>query len=250
MRADPDGEDYLLNGSKTWTTHAHHANWIFCLVRTAREGKPQAGISFLLVSMDSPGIEVRPILTTTGEHELNEVFFSDVRVPKSQRVGDEGQGWTIAKYLLEFERGSLIESAPLTRALQELVDLARSTPGDGCGTMWDDQATRRCIAELEGRVECLAYAELSALEGGDEPGSAANYLKLEAADLIQSVEEAAMQILGPGALRMKQGAPGAPSPSGERAAGYVTRYLNFRAASIYGGTAEIQRSLIARNLLG
>jgi len=247
LRAESDGEDYVLNGSKIWTTHAHFANRMFCLVRTRREGKPQAGITFLLLDMASPGIRVEPIITLAGEHEVNQVFFDDVRVPKSGRVGEENDGWTVAKYLLEFERGGA--SAPgLAVALERLRHAA---------TLEDEPGLRRGLAEAEIRVAAIDATEqrvLSALAGGGKPGPASSLLKIQATEAIQALDE--IGVAGAGLYgAVDQPAARAPgsnvAPVGpDHALTAMARYLNDRAASIYGGSNEIQRDIIAKLVLG
>ena len=158
LRADSDGEDYVLNGSKIWTTHAHHANRMFCLVRTNFDGKPQQGITFLLLEMKTLGLSVRPIITLAGEHEVNQVFFDNVRVPKSGRLGEENDGWTVAKYLLEFERGGG-SAAGLKVSLGRLRAMAGAEAADAGGRLLDDPAYRARLAELEIAVEAIEVTE-------------------------------------------------------------------------------------------
>ena len=247
LRAVSDGDDYILSGSKIWTTHAQHANRMFCLVRTSSEGKAQAGITFLLLEMDSPGIEVKPIITLAGEHEVNQVFFDNVRVPKSGRLGQENQGWTVAKYLLEFERGG--GSAPgLKVALARAARIAEQL---------EAPAARRRRAEAEIAVEAIDISErrvLSALASGGAPGPASSMLKINGTEAMQRIDE--MSILAAGYYAgVDQPAARAPgtnaTPVGpEVALCAMARYLNNRAASIYGGSNEIQRDIIARLVLG
>jgi len=158
MRAESDGDDYVLNGSKIWTTHAHFANRMFCLVRTWGGGKPQQGITFLLLEMATPGIEVKPIITLAGEHEVNQVFFDNVRVPKSGRLGEENDGWTVAKYLLEFERGG--SSAPgLRGGIDRLKAMAANEVSDEGSPLIDDPDFRARLAEAEILVESIEITE-------------------------------------------------------------------------------------------
>ncbi len=248
-RADPDGEDYILNGSKIWTTHAHFANRMFGLVRTRFEGKPQAGITFLLIDMRAPGVTVKPIVTLAGEHELNAVFFDNVRVPKSNRLGEENDGWTVAKYLLEFERGGQYAPALKVR-LQQLRATARDTVPAGEG-LW------RRLAEAEAAVDAIEITEhrvMSALSFGRNPGPMSSMLKTQGTEMQQVIEEIAVEITGAYAavdhLEVRErGSNQAPiGPEGQCEA--MARYLNGRAASIYGGSNEIQRGLIARLMLG
>jgi len=249
LRAVSDGEDYVLDGSKIWTTHAQFANRMFCLVRTSTEGKPQQGITFLLLDMATPGISVKPIITLAGEHEVNQVFFDGVRVPKSGRVGAENQGWTVAKYLLEFERGG--GSAPgLKVGLERAQRIAAAAQGD-------DPAHRRRLAETEIAVTAIDMTErmiLAALAGGKNPGPASSMLKINGTEAMQRIDEISVAALG---LYAAADQPAAREPGSNVAAigpdeGLVAvpRYLNNRAASIYGGSNEIQRDIIARLVLG
>ncbi|HEY0648804.1 acyl-CoA dehydrogenase family protein [Phenylobacterium sp.] len=249
LRAVSDGGDYVLSGSKIWTTHAQFANRMFCLVRTSTEGKPQQGITFLLLEMDTPGIEVKPIITLAGEHEVNQVFFDNVRVPKSGRVGEENQGWTVAKYLLEFERGG--GSAPgLQVGLKRAQRIAEAAYGDDVGH-------RRRLAEAEIAITAIDMSErmvLSALAGGKNPGPASSMLKINGTEAMQRLDEISIAALGPyaGVDQPAAREPGSNAePVGPRE-GLVAmpRYLNNRAASIYGGSNEIQRDIIARLVLG
>src|SRR5271165_3378178 len=255
-RADPDGDDYIINGSKLWTTHAHFANRIFCLVRTSSEGKPQAGISFLLIDLDTPGIRITPIISMGGDHEVNQVFFDDVRVPKVNRVGAEGEGWTCAKYLLQFERGAHVSAPRLKRAIEHLRHIARSEADGEGGCLLEDRAVRRRLATFEADVAALEFTELrliETLQKGGSPGIESSLIKTEVTELHQAMTELAMDLIGPGAtlLDRRRPLPDAPGDCiGPEYWGPATaKYFNFRAASIYGGTNEIQRNLIAAYLL-
>ena len=249
LRAVSDGDDYVLNGSKIWTTHAQFANRMFCLVRTSTEGKAQAGITFLLLEMTTPGIEVKPIITLAGEHEVNQVFFDNVRVPKSGRLGQENQGWTVAKYLLEFERGG--GSAPGLK-----VGMARAAEiASGCDA--DDPAARRRRAEAEIVVEAIDISErrvLSALASGGAPGPASSMLKINGSEAVQRIDE--MSIASAGCYAAVDQPEARVAGSNTTAVGpevaltAMARYLNNRAATIYGGSNEIQRDIIARLVLG
>jgi acyl-CoA dehydrogenase len=249
LKAESDGDHYVLTGSKIWTTHAQFANRMFCLVRTRFDGKPQAGITFLLLDMTSPGISVKPIVTLAGEHEVNQVFFDGVRVPKANRLGEENQGWTVAKYLLEFERGG--GSAPgLNVALARIRALA-----DAEGMA--DPAWRARLAEAEIAVQAIDISErrvLSALAAGDKPGPASSMLKIGGTEAMQRMDELALQAAG-GYAAVDQ--PQARSPEAneppvgpDQSLTVMARYLNDRAATIYGGSNEIQRDIIARVVLG
>ena len=249
LRAVLDGDHYVLNGSKIWTTHAHWANRMFCLVRTRTEGKAQAGITFLLLEMTAPGIEVKPIITLAGEHEVNQVFFDNVRVPKANRIGQENQGWTVAKYLLEFERGG--GSAPgLVVGLGRAQAIAEAADGD-------DRWHRRRLAEAEIAVTAIDVSErrvLSELASGKNPGPASSMLKINGTEAMQRVDEISIAALGAYAHVDQPDArqPGSNVPPIGPEEGLVAmpRYLNNRAASIYGGSNEIQRDIIARLVLG
>lgn len=233
LRAVPDGDDYVLNGSKIWTTHAHFANRMFALVRTSSEGKPQTGISFLLLDMATPGITVEPIRTLAGDHEFNQVFFDDVRVPQANRLGGENEGWSVAKHLLTFERGG--KYAPgLTARLTRLRAESIADP------VLRAQIDREAIA-----LRALQALELKAMRGGG--GSTALYasaLKVLGTESAQRIDTLACEAAGYAAWADADG----QAPAELTVA--VPRYLNDRAASIYAGSNEIQRDLIARLMLG
>jgi acyl-CoA dehydrogenase len=250
-RAVRDGEDYVVNGTKIWTTHAHVANWMFLLVRTSSEGRPQTGITFLLVDFTSPGITVRPIITLAGEHEVNQVFFDNVRVPVKNRVGEENQGWTVAKYLLEFERGSS-HAAGLKAALKKVRGIA------GKEGVLEDPDFRRKLAELEVDVEAVDYTErllISRTSNGQPVGDAtASMLKLKGTETMQKVTNLAMEALGyyaaPDQLPALGFGANAEPVGPEYARTPTAKYLNMRAASIFGGTSEVQHNILARVALG
>ena len=251
LRADADGDDYIVNGSKLWTTHAHHADHIFCLVRTDNTGRPQEGISFLLIAMDTPGVSVEPIITMAGDHEVNQVFFDNVRVPQGNRIGEENKGWRYAKYLLEFERGGGF-SAPRVQheleRLQAMVDDARDTFADFDGS---GEIARR-IARIEIDLKALEITELrilSAVSGGGNPGPESSILKLTTTRLEQAINELAVDVLGYRGFAMEPVADGIPYRA-DFSASVVPRYLNNRAASIFGGSQEVQRNIIAKLVLG
>jgi acyl-CoA dehydrogenase len=241
-RAERRNGAYLVNGSKIWTTHAHWADWIFCIVRTEPGAKAQAGISFLLIDMKSPGIRVDPIVTIGGDHEVNQVFFDDVEVPLENLVGAEGKGWEYAKFLLQLERGGASSSGMIRRELEHLK--AR------CGAA-SSSAVRHRLARLEIRLEALEMTELrvmSSMAAGQLPGKESSVLKLVSTDLEQDLAQAAMEI--PGYRALGGADPDAGDGMGEFDATCMPRYLNSRAASIYGGSNEIQRSIIAGQVLG
>jgi alkylation response protein AidB-like acyl-CoA dehydrogenase len=250
LRAVRDGADYVLNGTKIWTTHAHWANRMFCLVRTRSDGKPQAGITFLLLDMASPGITVKPIITLAGEHEVNQVFFDDVAVPVANRLGEENDGWTVAKYLLEFERGG--GSSPGLNA--SIAKLRAMAGAEGIG---EDETFRAKLADAEIwvlAIETTEHRVLSALASGNNPGPFSSMLKSQGTEAMQRLDELAIEAAGWYAMvnqpeARKPGANVAPvGPAHSLLA--MPRYLNNRAGSIYGGSNEIQRDIMARLVLG
>ena len=231
-----DGDHYVLNGSKTWTTHAHFSNRMFCLVRTDRSAKPQQGISFLLVDLDLPGIDIRPIISMSGDYELNEVFFRDVRVPVSGLVGKENDGWTVAKYLLRHERSSMW--SPLLRARLERM----KTMAGGCA-----QSLANQIADAEVRLSALEISEMRMLFGEMDEARASlvsSMSKITGTELRQHLTEIGVALNGREAMVM----PDRPEETGRGAA--MATYLNDRAASIYAGTNEVQRNIVAKIMLG
>ena len=252
-RAVRQGDEYIINGTKIWTTHAQWANRMFCLVRTDASGKPQQGISFLLFDMDTPGITIRPIISISGDHELNQVFFDDVRVPASALLGEENKGWTIAKYLLVHERGGaytpqLRARLARMRALAEQA-LAGRPADDG-----ERQDIQRQLTDAQCRIDALSALEqqvLAARIRGEEQPIAPSVGKLLGTELRQFLTEIAVTIAGPyGAMRLPMAdcsheVLGLP----EDAIWAMSTYLNDRAASIYAGTNEVQRNLIAQHLL-
>ena len=251
LRADAEGDDYIVNGSKIWTTHAHMADHIFCLVRTANTERPQQGISFLLIDMGSPGITVEPIITMAGDHEVNQVFFDNVRVPQANRIGEENKGWTYAKYLLEFERGGGFSGPLVAHELQRLQTLYDETRAAEPG-FYRHGEIRRQIARLEIDLMALEITELrilSAVSGGGNPGPESSILKLNTTRLEQAINALSVDILGYRGLVMNPDETGSPyRPDPESAV--LPRYLNNRAASIFGGSQEVQRNIIAKMVLG
>ncbi|MBL9068648.1 MAG: acyl-CoA dehydrogenase family protein [Sphingopyxis sp.] len=233
LRATSDGDDYVLNGSKIWTTHAHFANRMFALVRTSSEGKPQAGISFLLLDMATPGIQIEPIRTLAGDHEFNQVFFDDVRVPQANRLGAENQGWSVAKHLLTFERGGKYAPSLLGR-----IERLRERP-------IADPVLRTRLGREAVSLRALQALELKAMRGlGGNPALYASALKILGTEAAQRIDVLACDIAGYAAWADSDG----QTPTELAVA--VPRYLNDRAASIYAGSNEIQRDLIARQILG
>lgn len=257
-RAVRDGDSYVINGSKIWTTHAHHANRMFCLVRTDTTGRKQAGISFLLLDMDLPGLSVRPIKSMAGDHEVNQVFFEDVRVPAANLVGEEGQGWTIAKFLLENERGGSCYAPRLGYDLDQVAALAHHQPDGRGGVLADDRQWQLRIATQRLAVDALEMIELkflSELAKGNRPGSQASLAKLLASNLRQEVDQLAMELHDFAGLQLDmdrpfygpEGKPYIQSPEAQVAA---ARYLNSRAWTIFGGTNEVQSGILAQAVLG
>ena len=256
LRAEADGEDYVLNGSKIWTTHAHWANRMFLLARTRFDGKPQGGITFLLMDMAAPGLSVKPIITLAGEHEVNQVFFDDVRVPKANRLGEENAGWTVAKYLLEFERGGG-SAAGLQVSLRRLRAMAEAERSDAGGALIEDADLRARLAAAEIAVTAIEVTEhrvMSALASGKPPGPASSMLKTQGTEAMQRIDELAIEIAAHYATvdQPQARAPGSNvAPVGpDHSLVAMARYLNNRAGSIYGGSNEIQRDIMARLVLG
>ncbi|WP_447754246.1 acyl-CoA dehydrogenase family protein [Sphingopyxis fribergensis] len=250
-----DGDDYIVNGQKTWTTLAQHADWGFFLVRTDKEAKQQEGISFLLIDMKSPGITVRPIITLGGEHEVNEVWLEDVRVPQSQRVYEENKGWTCAKFLLAHERTGIAGVAASKRGIEKVKAIAR-TEVDGDKPLLANAFFKRKVAELEVDLAALEFTELRSLAGpnaGRGPGPESSLLKIKGSEIQQRLTELTLEAVG------HYGAPyfrGFGEGDNEHPIGpdYAHRaaptYFNMRKTTIYGGSNEIQRNIIAKMVLG
>ncbi|MDR2990876.1 MAG: acyl-CoA dehydrogenase family protein [Burkholderiaceae bacterium] len=261
-RAERKGDKYIVNGQKTWTTLGQYGEWMFNLVRTSTEGKPQQGISFLLLNMKSPGVTVRPIKLLDGECEVNDVFFDNVEVPADQLIGEENKGWTYAKHLLSHERTNI---ADVNRAKRELERLKRIAKADG---VWDDPRLRDQIALLEIDIvalEMLVLRVLSAVKGGRNPLDLAGLLKIKGSEIQQRYTELMMLAAGPYAMAhiheaMDAGwqgdqaglALGLPAfPGGNRGdATLAANFFNFRKVTIYGGSNEIQRNIVAQTVLG
>jgi len=250
-----DGDHYVVTGEKTWTSYAHIAQWMFCLVRTSREAKKQAGITFLLIDMQSPGITVRPIVTIDGRHSsLNAVFFDGVRVPVSNRIGAEGQGWTYAKGLLTHERTGLAYIADSIVRLRRLKERAAEM-GDGQGgRLLDDTAFARKLAEVEIDLTALEVTELRTLAetaSGEAPGPQSSILKSKGTAILQRLTELSIECAGPFAAAYPLGAiTGAEASVGPAwVQKEMATYLQARSASIAGGTEEVQRNIIAKHVL-
>ncbi|WP_193613577.1 acyl-CoA dehydrogenase family protein [Nocardioides lijunqiniae] len=244
-----DGEEWVVNGQKTWTTLGQFGDWIFTLVRTDPDVKKQAGISMLLIDMTSPGLEVRPIELIDGGFEVNEVWFEDVRVPAANLVGELNGGWTIAKFLLGNERVGVAPVGATKRILARAKDLAKETSDGEGGTLLDDPLVRARIVELENELLALELTALRVVahSAGGEPHPASSVLKLKGTELQQAVSELMVDLAGPASVA--SGADdGSDLPDWTRTV--TPTYLNLRKASIYGGSNEIQRQIISRTILG
>ncbi|QIG81063.1 acyl-CoA dehydrogenase family protein [Stakelama tenebrarum] len=266
MAAEADGADFILNGSKIWTTHATEANWMFALVRTSKRDRPQQGITFLLIDMTAPGIEVRPLLMTSGEEVQAQVFFTDVRVPQANVLGDVDQGWGVAKYLLEFERGGSAYAPALHVRAQRLAEVAAEAPADDGGALIDAPAFSRKLAAARARIDTLEILEmrlLSAASEGGSVGALSSMMKVLGTELAQHLSELEIEAAGPAGMAYQPHAtmPGGPSPhftppedghvAGEPWQALAPlRYINERAGSIYAGSNEIQRNILAKMVLG
>lgn len=254
-RAVLDGQEWVVDGHKIWTTDGHLADRIFLLVRTTQTGRKQEGISFLLVDMDTPGIEVRPIITIDGGHSVNEIFLDGVRVPAGNLVGEEGKGWSYAKFLLANERTESAQVPRLKRDIARVRKMAEETP-TARGTLADDVVFRLRLAELEADLMALEYSVLRVLSAAGEGGQAAaitSTLKIRGSELQQKIGELLTTVLGDyRAVFYPDDAEGhAPLDVGPQgAAGIVSRNLYNRAVSIYAGSNEIQREIIAKRILG
>ena len=257
-RAVRDGDDYVINGTKIWTTGAHVANRMFCLVRTSTEGKPQDGISFVLIdSMDRPGLTVKPIVTLAGDHEVNQVFFDNVRTPVANRIGPENAGWTVAKYLLEFERGGDAYTPNLHARLEDVRRIAAEEAADGSGRLIDEHAFAERLAEAEIAIQGLEMIELqvlSDLSRGRNPGAVSSLMKVRGSETLQAIDHLGVEALGwyaapfePEARLLGHNAPTVVPEAGLTA---MPLYLNNRAATIYAGSNEIQRNIVAKAVLG
>ena len=254
-RAVRQGDHYIVNGQKTWTTTAHWADWIFCLVRTDTTVKQQEGISFLLIDMKTPGIEVHPIITIDGGHEVNSVFFTDVKVPAENLVGQENKGWTYAKFLLAHERsGAGVGRSK--RQIERLKAIAKAEL-DGGRPLIDQPAFREKLAQLEVDLLSVQYTELralSAMSAGQPPGAESSLQKTKGTEIQQRITELALEAVGYYGAPYSQDwlSPGWNEPpiGPDYAAPVAPRYFNVRKTSIYGGSNEIQRNIIAKMVLG
>lgn len=243
-----DGDSYVINGQKTWTTLGQYADWIFVLARTNPEApKKQAGISFILAEMSTPGITLRPIKLIDGSFEVNEVFFEDVRVPADQLVGEENAGWAYAKFLLSNERNGIARIGTTKLWLSQVKEHAAKTPVGGASLLEDPLFAAR-VAEVENELLALELTQLrvSGDEGTGKPNPASSILKLRGSQLQQAVTELLMEAAGPDALPFHAGAIDSPAWAQHAA----PKYLNYRKTSIYGGSNEVQRTIIASTILG
>jgi alkylation response protein AidB-like acyl-CoA dehydrogenase len=254
-RAVRDGDTYVVNGTKTWTSLAHWADWMFCLVRTSNAGKPQEGISFLLIDMTTPGIEVRPIATIDAGHHVNMTYLTDVRVPVANRVGEENHGWTYAKFLLTLERTGIAEIGPSRQRLKRLKAIAAAEPA-GAGALLDDAGFHDKVAAVEIDLTALEYTNLRYLAeeaAGRDIGAKASLLKVRGSEIRQRITELCVEALGYYAQPMPGPAPegvNEPPIGGEQAVAAAPDFLFSRAATIYGGSNEIQKNIMAKMVLG
>lgn len=257
-RAERSSDHFLINGHKIWTTHAHHATHLFCLAKTDLQAKPQRAISFLLIDMKQPGINVRPIIGLAGDHEVNEVFLDDVKTPLFNLVGQEGEGWTIAKFLLENERGGACHAPKLLSDIAKLRKAAQTEPDGRGGCMADDAVFMARVARTELEAQALEMTELRVLAEmakGLPPGPQTSLSKMVASTLRQQVDALAVRLYGYAGLALETRRPlyGSDSPAplySKEAQLAAPRYLNSRAWTIFGGTNEIQRNIIAKTVLG
>ncbi|ROO25442.1 acyl-CoA dehydrogenase [Salinisphaera orenii MK-B5] len=249
-RAERQGDHYIVNGQKTWTTLGQHANMIFCLVRTDPTVKKQEGISFLLIDMNSPGVTVRPLITLDGEREVNEVFFDDVKVPVDNLVGEENKGWTCAKYLLTFERTGIAGVGISKAALAHLKTIARETVVRGTPLI-EQPAFAERLAELEVELMAVEMTNLrvvAAAEAGGVPGAESSFLKIMGTEVRQKISDLYREAAGPYALPFIDESEPAVGPEFANVA--APTYFNLRKLSIFGGSNEIQKNIISKAILG
>ncbi len=250
--ADRDGDEYVINGQKTWTTLGQYANKIFCLVRTDKTAKPQRGISFVLVDLDTPGIEMRPIRLIEGGFEVNEVFFTDVRIPVENLVGEENAGWTIAKFLLTHERTGIAQVGHSMQTLEELKALARRVKRDGKSLIEDPLFAAR-IARVESDLEAMKITNLRMLfqaQKQGNPGPETSILKIKGTLIGQELRDLARRALGPSAAPFPgHVTDGNLALSPPDTANHAARYFNNRKTSIFGGSNEIQRNILTKTML-
>ncbi len=258
VRVEGEGDKYIVNGSKIWTTHAHHANWIFALVRTDPTVQKQRGISFLLLPMDQPGVTVAPIVTMANDHEVNATFFDNAETGAENLIGEEGQGWTIAKFLLENERGGSCAAPALLAKLDRLERWAKAEASGTNGSMIHDPNISQRLARLRLEAQAFEVTELRILAEvakGRAPGPQTSLVKLASSNLRQSIDELAVDLFGYDGLQLPTTRPlygnEAPEPNNSRAAQLaMPTYLNGRAYTIFGGSDEVQKTIIAKQVLG
>ena len=257
-RAERVGDKYVVNGSKIWTTHAHHANWIFALVRTDPSVQKQRGISFLLIPMEQPGVSVSPIVTMANDHEVNATFFDNAETPADNLIGEEGQGWTIAKFLLENERGGSCAAPALLAKLDRIERWAREEASGSNGSMIHDPNISQRLARLRLEAQAFEVTELrilAELAKGRPAGPQTSLVKLTSSNLRQQIDELAVDLFGYDGLQLPVTRPlygnEAPEFVGSRAAQLsMPAYLNGRAYTIFGGSDEVQKTIIAKQVLG
>ncbi|WP_421849680.1 acyl-CoA dehydrogenase family protein [Novosphingobium sp.] len=257
-RAERVGDKYVVNGSKIWTTHAHHANWIFALVRTDPTVQKQRGISFLLIPMEQPGVSVSPIVTMANDHEVNATFFDNAETPVDNLIGEEGQGWTIAKFLLENERGGSCAAPALLAKLDRIERWAREEASGTNGSMIHDPNISQRLARLRLEAQAFEVTELrilAELAKGRPAGPQTSLVKLTSSNLRQAIDELAVDLFGYDGLQLPVTRPlygnEAPEYVGSRAAQLsMPAYLNGRAYTIFGGSDEVQKTIIAKQVLG
>ena len=257
ITGDDGKEYYLVNGQKTWTTLAQFADWIFCLVRTNPTAKIQEGISFLLIDMKTPGITVRPIITMDGGHEVNEVWLENVKVPVENRVFEENKGWTCAKFLLAHERSGIAGVARSKRGIERIRQMAQTELNDDGSALITDPSFKRKVAELEIDLTALEFTELRTLAGesqGKGPGPESSVLKIKGTEIQQRITELALEAAGHYGAPYFRGFPNDGDNMHPIGPDYAHRtapsYFNTRKTSIYGGSNEIQRNIIAKMVLG
>jgi alkylation response protein AidB-like acyl-CoA dehydrogenase len=255
--AGSDLATYIVNGQKTWTTLGQHADWIFCLVRTNAEARKQEGISFLLIDMKSPGIQVRPIILLDGEHEVNEVWFDNVEVPVANCVGEENKGWTYAKFLLGHERTGIAEIGRSKRWLKQLKQIAAQQPASDGSRLLDDPRFRDRVAQVEIELMALEVTNLRVIAAEMEhkaPGPEASLLKIRGSEIQQTLSELMMLALGHDALPLQPEALAAgydgPLAGPDYGPPLTGQYFNMRKTTIYGGSNEIQKNIISKMILG
>lgn len=251
-RAVREGDHYVVNGQKTWTTLGQHADMIFCLARTDPTAKKQAGISFLLIDMKTPGITVRPLITLDGAHEVNEIFFDNVRVPVENLVGEENKGWTCAKYLLTYERTGIAGVGQSKALLHHLKTIAAAQQVNG-RPLLEDPWFRSRVADIEAELMALEVTNLrtvAAAAAGGVPGAESSFLKVMGTELRQEITDLFRRAAGPYALPFLAEDDDAEPIGPAFAANQAKRYFNFRKLSIYGGSNEIQKNIIAKAILG